>query len=95
MRLLSPGDLKPKGAWFSNQYRLELESEGKYPRRVKIGARRYGYVEDEIDAWLKECIALRDGARPQGSPPPAPHSSSARRRPDKAVDDETGGPKPR
>jgi hypothetical protein len=63
MKLLSPDDLKPKGAWFSNQYRLELEREGKYPRRVKTDARRYGYFEHEIDRWLEERAALRDTVR--------------------------------
>jgi prophage regulatory protein len=60
MRILSPAELiTVKGVRFSNPYRLELEAEGKFPRRVKIGQRKFGYVETEIDDWLTARAALR------------------------------------
>ena len=60
MRIVSPAELAPlKGIYFSNPYRLELEAQGKFPRHVKLGERKYGYIEDEIDAWLKARAALR------------------------------------
>jgi predicted DNA-binding transcriptional regulator AlpA len=31
-----------------------------FPRRVSIGASRYGYVESEIDAYIERKIAERD-----------------------------------
>ena len=63
MRLVSPIELPSKyGVKFSNPYRLEMEAQGKFPRRVKFGQRKYGYVETEIDAWLKERAALREVA---------------------------------
>jgi predicted DNA-binding transcriptional regulator AlpA len=45
MRIISPAELASlKGVTFSNPYRLELEAQGKFPKRVKLGERRYGYV---------------------------------------------------
>lgn len=29
-----------------------LEAEGKFPRRVQLGANSTGWYSDEIDAWL-------------------------------------------
>jgi predicted DNA-binding transcriptional regulator AlpA len=46
----------------ASPYRLELEAQGKFPRRVKLGDRRYGYVEEELDTWLKQRAALRNAA---------------------------------
>jgi prophage regulatory protein len=37
-----------------------LEKQNKFPKRVPIGAGRYGYVESEIDAFVDELIAARD-----------------------------------
>jgi prophage regulatory protein len=34
--------------------------DGTFPRAVPIGPRAVGWVEDEIDDWIKERIALRD-----------------------------------
>ena len=63
MRLIPPDELKPaKGIDFSNMWRLELEAQGKFPKRVKLGERKYGYVEAELDQWLEERAALRKTA---------------------------------
>ena len=63
MRIISPAELASlKGITFSNPYRLDLEAQGKFPRRVKLGERRYGYLENELDNWLKERAALREPA---------------------------------
>jgi prophage regulatory protein len=63
MRIISPAELGPlKGVRFCNPYRLELEAAGKFPKRVKLGARRYGYIEAEIDRWLEERAASRQEA---------------------------------
>jgi hypothetical protein len=43
MRIISPAELAAlKGIRFSNPHRLELEALGKFPRRVKLGDRKYG-----------------------------------------------------
>jgi prophage regulatory protein len=39
---------------------LELEKEGKFPRRIKISARAVAWVESELEEWQQRC---RDSAR--------------------------------
>jgi prophage regulatory protein len=61
MRIISPAELASlKGITFSNPHRLDLEAQGKFPKRVKLGERRYGYLENELENWLKERAALRE-----------------------------------
>lgn len=31
-------------------------AEGKFPRPIDLGGRAVGWIEAEIDAWLKSCI---------------------------------------
>jgi prophage regulatory protein len=63
MRIISPDQLVEEwGIDFTNPYRLELEAAGKFPKRVRIGARRYGYLPEELEAWLKDRAALRNTA---------------------------------
>jgi prophage regulatory protein len=55
-------DLHPKkGIPHSKTQLWRLEKVGKFPKRVKISAGRYGWVEAEIDAFIAERIAARDG----------------------------------
>jgi prophage regulatory protein len=35
--------------------------DGTFPLPVKLGDKAVGFVEDEIDAWIEQRIALRDG----------------------------------
>jgi predicted DNA-binding transcriptional regulator AlpA len=70
MRIVSPAELASvKGITFSNPHRLDLEAQGKFPKRVKLGERRYGYLEEELDRWLKERAALRQtsAAKPEAA----------------------------
>jgi predicted DNA-binding transcriptional regulator AlpA len=63
MRIISPSELAPlKGITFANVWRLELERLGKFPMRIKLGMRRYGYLESELDRWLEERAAGRERA---------------------------------
>lgn len=39
----------------------ELIKQNRFPKPVKIGARSIAFVESEIDAWINERIAERDG----------------------------------
>ncbi len=32
--------------------------EGQFPAPIQLGARRIGFLESEIEAWLEECIKL-------------------------------------
>jgi len=44
---------------FTPQYILRLEKQGKFPRRIPIGARRVGWRLSEIETWLAEKEAQR------------------------------------
>jgi len=35
----------------------QMEAELRFPKRVKIGARAVGWLEDEVHAWLSRKIA--------------------------------------
>ena len=59
--MLSYRDLKPlKGIPYSDEWIRELIKKGKFPRRVQVGGKRVGFVESEIDEWLKARAAERD-----------------------------------
>jgi prophage regulatory protein len=45
---------------YSRQHVARLEKAGKWPRRVKLGQCRVGWVLHEIDAHLEELIRKRD-----------------------------------
>ena len=36
-----------------------MEAAGDFPRRMRLSARRWGWVEDEIEAWLATKAAER------------------------------------
>jgi prophage regulatory protein len=60
-QLLIPYEaLKAKCITYSKPHLWRLEKANKFPKRVPIGAGRYGYVEEEIDAYLLQKIAERD-----------------------------------
>jgi prophage regulatory protein len=61
-RLIPYESLKAKCIVYSKPHLWRLEKAGKFPKRVPVGASRYGYVEDEIDAYIAERIAARDHA---------------------------------
>ena len=39
-----------------------LEKAGKFPKRVRLGQNRVGWVESEVVAWIEERISRRDNA---------------------------------
>jgi prophage regulatory protein len=61
-------DLRAKGVPYSKPHLWRLERAGKFPKRVPIGASRYGYVESEIDAYVEALIAARDAADQKPQP---------------------------
>jgi prophage regulatory protein len=62
MRLIPYEALAPKCITYSKPHLWRLEKAGKFPKRVPIGAGRYGYVEAEIDAYIEAKIAARDAS---------------------------------
>lgn len=62
-RLIAHEDLKSKGIPYSKPHLWRLERDKKFPKRVPIGASRYGYVEAEIDAYVDKLIKARDAGK--------------------------------
>lgn len=51
------GVLARTGISRSQVYRLE--SEGRFPRRVKLGSISVAWVESEVEAWCRDRIRAR------------------------------------
>lgn len=45
---------------YSPQHIARLEAAGKFPQRVKLGHNRVGWVESEVQDWIKARIDARD-----------------------------------
>lgn len=45
---------------YTRQHVLRLENDGKFPRRVQIGANRVGWLLNEIEQWFASRIDQRD-----------------------------------
>lgn len=59
MRILSKRQVKEL-ILYSPQHVARLEAAGQFPKRVRLGANRVGWVEDEILGWLRERIDRRE-----------------------------------
>jgi prophage regulatory protein len=59
MRLLSKKDVREK-VLYSPAHIARLEAAGQFPKRVRLGVGRVGWVEEEVEDWLRERIAGRD-----------------------------------
>jgi len=44
---------------YSPQHIARLEAAGEFPKRVRLGSNRVGWVEDEVLQWLQERIDTR------------------------------------
>ena len=59
MRLLSKKQVRDL-VLYSPQHIARLEAAGKFPKRVKLGQCRVGWVEQEVQNWITARIAERD-----------------------------------
>jgi prophage regulatory protein len=62
MRLVSKTELR-RLVLYSPQHIQRLEDAGRFPKRVRLGngpRSRVGWVEEEVQNWLKERIQQRD-----------------------------------
>lgn len=59
MKILNKRELRYK-VTISIQHWTRLEKEGKAPRRIQLTQNRVGWLESEIDDWLRQRIALRN-----------------------------------
>ena len=61
MRVLGFEDLKPeKGIKFSRQHIHRLVKAGRFPRPIKVGLAKNGWVEAELDGWIEARMKERD-----------------------------------
>jgi len=58
MRMLSKVQVREM-VLYSPAHIARLEAAGKFPKRVQLGPSRVGWIESEIEDWLKERIAKR------------------------------------
>ncbi|WP_422058498.1 helix-turn-helix transcriptional regulator [Sphingomonas sp.] len=61
MRLLSKKDVRDR-VLYSPAHIARLEAAGQFPKRVRLGVGRVGWVETEIEDWLRERIARREAS---------------------------------
>jgi prophage regulatory protein len=56
--------MKDVSQWvnFSTQHIYRLMALGRFPRPLKLGARRVGFLESEIGVWIAERAAERDAS---------------------------------
>ena len=59
MKLLSKKQVREK-VLYSFAHIARLEAAGLFPKRVPLGPGRVGYVDEEIESWIKKRIAERD-----------------------------------
>ena len=59
MKVLSKKQVREK-VLYSPQHIARLEKLGQFPKRIRLGRSRVGWIEDEVDDWLNQRIAERD-----------------------------------
>jgi len=59
MRMLSKKQVREL-VLYSLQHIDRLERAGQFPKRVRLGEHRVGWIEEEVLEWLKIRIAERD-----------------------------------
>jgi prophage regulatory protein len=62
-KLLRWSELRDRGVLLSRRHVNRLESEGRFPRRVRISTKRVAWVATEIDDYVAAMIKERP-ARP-------------------------------
>ena len=48
-----------RGITYTRRHLYTLESESKFPKRVPLGENRVGWLESEIDGWIRDRAACR------------------------------------
>jgi prophage regulatory protein len=70
MRVLSYQELQTvKGIPHSDEWIRHLSKAGKFPRPVQLGGKRIGFIESEVDQWLRDRAAERDSESATESTP--------------------------
>ncbi|MBD3663777.1 AlpA family phage regulatory protein [Sulfitobacter sp. TSTF-M16] len=58
MRILSKKQLKEL-VLYSPQHIARMEKAGNFPKRIRLGPNRVGWVEDEVLEWLQPRLEHR------------------------------------
>ena len=58
MKFLSKKQIREK-VLYCPAHIARLEAAGKFPKRVRLGPGRVGWVEEEIEEWMRVRIAKR------------------------------------
>ena len=61
MRILDKRALREKVPYSPAQID-RMESAGDFPRRVRLGPHRVGWIETEVDDWIASRMRERDAA---------------------------------
>jgi prophage regulatory protein len=59
MIILRFWDLRRKGISFSRPHIKRLEAAGQFPKRIRLSCNSIGWVESEVEAFLKAKADLR------------------------------------
>ena len=63
MRLLSKKQVR-EHVLYSPAHIARLEAAGKFPKRIRLGQGRVGWLEQEIEDWIASRVAERDRTTP-------------------------------
>jgi prophage regulatory protein len=59
--MLSYDDLRERGIPYSKSHIDLLVERDQFPKPVRLGKRRVGWTEEEVERWFQDRIAERDG----------------------------------
>jgi len=59
IRLLNTAELEDR-VKYTRVHIWRLEQRNLFPKRVRLGAGRVAWLEDEVDKWLRQRVAERD-----------------------------------
>lgn len=62
MKLLSKKEVRSR-VLYSNAHIDRLEAVGEFPKRVRLGQNRVGWVEEEVNDWIQAKVAQRDSSQ--------------------------------
>ena len=47
---------------YSPQHILRLEKQGKFPKRIRLGERRVGWLLSDVESWITSRMAPSDAS---------------------------------
>ena len=53
---------------YSSQHIARLEKAGQFPKRLQLGQNRVAWMLAEVEDWIEQRIAQRDGCDPLSEP---------------------------